>query len=82
VLGVVTKDSARASVEAAKDIHLTFPSVLDSQSTVEGALGRVALPITVFVDTRGQVTSVYNSVPLTDATLRAQIRQHLGVDVP
>ncbi|MCW2502247.1 MAG: alkyl hydroperoxide reductase, partial [Actinomycetia bacterium] len=82
VLGIVTKDSASSSIAAAKDLRLTFPNVFDPQDTVERALGRISLPITVFVDPTGRVKGIYNGIPLTDATLRAQVQKYLGVDVP
>ncbi len=81
VLGVVTNDSATRAVEAAKDIGLSFPQLYDRKAAVQAELGRVGLPVTVFLDGRGEVVSVYNGAALTDAALRSLVREHLGVAV-
>jgi thiol-disulfide isomerase/thioredoxin len=81
VLGVVTRDSAAASVAAAKDLKLTFPNVHDPKSTVREAIGRNALPVTLFVTRQGRVAHVYNGQPLTDGSLRELVKRYLGVEM-
>lgn len=79
VLGVVSEDSPTVSVRAGRDIGLTFPQLYDRGGRVRSALGRNALPVTVFLDASGAVRHVYNGTPLDDAALRALVAQHLGL---
>jgi thiol-disulfide isomerase/thioredoxin len=79
VLGVVTEDSPEKSIAAAKELQLTFANVYDRQGRVRQALGRNALPVTLFVDARGVITHTYNGEPVDDALLRALVEKHLRV---
>lgn len=81
VLGVVTEDSAKGSVVAARELGVTFANVYDREGKVRRAIGRNALPVTLFVDAGARVRHVYNGVPLDDAALRALVQKHLGVVV-
>jgi thiol-disulfide isomerase/thioredoxin len=81
VLGVVTAADPAQSVDAAKDLHLTFPNVYDRDEVVLRGVGERALPVTVFVGADGRVREVYKGGALTDRALRALVRTHLGVDV-
>jgi thiol-disulfide isomerase/thioredoxin len=81
VLGVASQDPQPAAASYAADARLPFPSVLDSDGRLARELRRRTLPVTVLVDADGRVREVYQGVPLTDATLRALVRDRLGVDV-
>ena len=83
VLGVITGDTRAAAGETARDLGVRFPAVFDDSQTVLRAIGRMALPATLFVDASGRVAYVYQSgVPLDEASVAALIREHLGVTVP
>ncbi len=81
VLGVVTADTRSAALALAEDLHVTFPAVYDAEGRLSKALGRTALPITLFVDPGGRLTHVYNGTALDDASLAALVRRYLKVDV-
>jgi thiol-disulfide isomerase/thioredoxin len=81
VLGVVTDSAAARSVEAARDLDLTFANVYDRKSTVMTGLRRTSLPVTAFVGASGRVEHVYTGPALTDAALRELVRTHLDVVV-
>lgn len=79
VLGVASQDregAARADAE-----RLPFPSLFDGSGELLRGIQRRALPVTVLLDASGRVREVYQGAPLTDATLRALVREKLGVDV-
>lgn len=79
VLGVVTQDNAQNAVRAAHELGVHFPNVYDRAGAFQHALGRSALPLTVFVAADGSVVHVYNGPPLTDESLQALVRERLGV---
>lgn len=79
VLGVNIADSPAGRTSIVTDLGLTFPILVDERAVLRGALGRAALPITVFVDADGRMVHVYNDVALDDARLRRLAEQHLGV---
>jgi thiol-disulfide isomerase/thioredoxin len=81
VLGVVSQDRPGAAAAYAADARLPFPSLVDEDGLLLRGLGRRALPATVLVDADGRVREVYQGAPLTDAALRALVRDRLGVDV-
>ncbi|SHN03602.1 TlpA family protein disulfide reductase [Cryptosporangium aurantiacum] len=81
VVGVNTSDDAKRAVAAAGDLDVTFANVFDRGERVRKALSVNALPATAFVAADGRVVHVYRGTPLTDTTLRALVRQHLGVQV-
>lgn len=81
VLGVASQDTPENAAGYAGDARLPFPSLVDRDGELSRRLGRRGLPITVLVDADGRVRQVYQGVALTDATLRALVRDRLGVDV-
>ena len=81
VLGVVTASDGTRSVEAAKDLHLSFPNVYDRDEVVLRGVGERTLPVTVFVGADGRVREVYRGGVLTDRALRTLVRTRLGLDV-
>ena len=80
VMGVDTGDSREAAASFGTDVHVTLPTLYDPDRTLVGALGRAALPVTVFLDAAGK-RFVYNQLPPDDAQLAALVRAHTGVAV-
>lgn len=80
VIGVDTGDSREAAATFGTDMHVTLPTLYDPNRTLVGALGRTALPVTVFLDAAGK-RFVYNQLPPDDAQLAALVREHTGVAV-
>jgi thiol-disulfide isomerase/thioredoxin len=81
VLGVVTEDSAPRAIGAARDARATFPTVYDRGGRLLRALGKNALPVTIFVDPEGRVRHVYQGPALDRERLIALMRQYLGVSI-
>jgi cytochrome c biogenesis protein CcmG, thiol:disulfide interchange protein DsbE len=80
VVGVDTGDGRDAAVSFGTDTGVTLPTLYDRDKALMNALGRTALPITVFLDPAGR-TYVYNQVALDDAGLARLVREHTGVTV-
>jgi thiol-disulfide isomerase/thioredoxin len=81
VLGVASLDVPGNSVSFAADTGLPFPSVQDRDGQLGRDLRTRGLPATVLVTADGSVADVYQGRPLTDASLRALVRDKLGVHV-
>ena len=79
VLGVVTKDTWSAAAYAGADFQVRYPSVFDPNQQLLNALGRNALPVTLFVAADGSIRAVDVSGALTLDKLRTLARDHLGV---
>jgi peroxiredoxin len=79
VVGVASNDRVDASRALARDLHLTFPMLFDEDARLLGASGKIALPVTLFVDSAGRIRYVYNAQPLDEAALSALVAQHLGI---
>lgn len=80
VLGVDTGDGrdAAASFGAAK--RVTMPTLYDRERRLLTSLGRINLPVTVFVDAVGR--NYVHALPVDDATeLSSLVRRHTGVAV-
>ncbi len=81
VVGVASRDVPGRSIEYSGQTGMTFPSLQDENGALLRALRRVGLPATVLLTADGSVADVYQGRPLTDTTLRALVRDKLGVDV-
>jgi thiol-disulfide isomerase/thioredoxin len=79
VLGVVTEDTWSKAAYAGQDFGVRFPTVFDPDAQLKRALGRVALPITVFVGADGSIRAIDMSGALTLEKLRGLARDHLGI---
>jgi thiol-disulfide isomerase/thioredoxin len=79
VLGVNTDDTRDAAAWAGADFGVSFPSVFDPDGTLKAGLGRTAIPVTLFVDQRGNVTYQDVSGALTVSKLQALTAEHLGI---
>jgi thiol-disulfide isomerase/thioredoxin len=79
VLGVVTGDVWSRAAYAGEDFGVRFPTVFDSDRQLQRALGRNALPVTLFVAADGSVRAIDTSGALTLEKLRGLAQEHLGV---
>ena len=80
VVGVDTGDSRDAASSFGTDKKVSLPTLYDRDRKLVGALGRTALPVTVFLDADGK-RFVYNQLPPDDARLAALVRAYTGVTV-
>jgi cytochrome c biogenesis protein CcmG/thiol:disulfide interchange protein DsbE len=78
VLGVVTADRRSAAASLATDLGITFASVDDPDRRLLRALGRAALPVTLFVDESGVIRHEDVSGALSLTRLRDLAAEHLG----
>jgi cytochrome c biogenesis protein CcmG, thiol:disulfide interchange protein DsbE len=81
IVGVASKDVPGRSVDYAGRTGMSFPSLQDESGDLLRALRRTGLPATVLLTADGSVADVYQGAPLTDTTLRALVKDKLGVDV-
>ena len=81
VLGVASRDSTGNAVAFAGEAALPFPSLEDRTGDLGRGLRRVGLPVTVLVRADGSIVRVHQGPALTDTTLRALVRDELGIDV-
>jgi thiol-disulfide isomerase/thioredoxin len=79
VVGVVTEDQWSKAAYAGQDFGVRFPTVFDPDGQLKRALGRVGMPITVFVAADGSIRAVDMSGALTLEKLRALAHDHLGI---
>jgi len=79
VIGVDTGDTRTAGAALLQDVKVSFPSLFDPQGRLLSAVGRTALPVTLFVDAGGVLRYVYNSTALDEAGLARLAEIHLGV---
>jgi cytochrome c biogenesis protein CcmG/thiol:disulfide interchange protein DsbE len=80
VVGVDTGDGRDAAASFGTDTGVALPTLYDPDKALMSALGRSALPVTVFLDAKGR-TYVYNQAALDDAGLARLVREHAGVTV-
>jgi hypothetical protein len=71
--------AARAQVPLAlaADLGVTFPTLFDATGEFRRAHGVAALPLTLLVDSHGEVSS-YTGPALTDDTLATLVTQRLA----
>jgi thiol-disulfide isomerase/thioredoxin len=79
VIGVDTGDTRTAGSALLQDLKVSYPTLFDEQRSLLTALGRSALPVTLFVDAGGGIRYLYNSVTLDEPGIAALARAHLGV---
>ncbi|GIH08981.1 membrane protein [Rhizocola hellebori] len=78
VIGVATDTNRSAAISLATDLGVTMPTLLDVYGEFRRQLGTINLPLTVFVDSNGKVTTYVGSA-LKDETLNKLVRERLGV---
>ena len=81
VVGVVTQDRREAAQSIIEDKKLTFTMLDDPDRKLLTAVGKGALPVTLFVTGDGRIAYVYNATALDAAKLGELAKQHLGVSV-
>jgi thiol-disulfide isomerase/thioredoxin len=79
VIGVDTGDTAAAGSSVLHDLGVRYPNLFDEDKRLLTAVGRVALPVTLFVDAAGRIRSVYNGQPLSEDSLATLAHDRLGV---
>jgi thiol-disulfide isomerase/thioredoxin len=82
VVGVVTKDDHDKAQSFIDELKLTMPMLEDPDQRLLTAIGRNALPVTLFVTADGRIAFVYNSTALDAPGLEKLAQQHLGVTLP
>ncbi len=80
VVGVDTMDTREAGASFAADTGITFPTLFDPDKKLLTALGKINLPVTVFVGADG-TQFVYTGKALDKPTLGGLVREHTGVTV-
>ena len=76
VIGVATDDRRAASLALAADLGVRFPALFDATGEFRRTRGVAALPLTLFIDAHGEVTS-HSGPAFTDDTLGALVTQRL-----
>ena len=79
VIGVDTRDGRDAAASFGTDHRITMPMLFDPDQQLLGALGRVNVPLTIFVDSAGR--TFVDPLPLKPAKLSETVRLHTGVAV-
>lgn len=80
ILGIDFADAAPdAALELAKSSGVTYPLLVDRDSSTKESLRVVGLPHTVFVDAQGTIVATERAPFRSYADLAAAIRRHLGV---
>ena len=80
VVGVDTRDSRDAAASFATDRGVSLPTLFDPDQKLLIALGRIAVPVTVFIAADGK-RFVYTGKALDKPTLGGLVRTHTGVTV-
>jgi thiol-disulfide isomerase/thioredoxin len=78
VIGVATDTTRSEAISLATDLGVTMPTLLDVYGELKRKLGQPNLPLTLFVDGNGKVTTYVGSA-LTDDALGALVRERLGI---
>lgn len=79
VLGVDVGDSREAAASFATARKVTMPTLYDRERKLLAALGKVNLPVTVFVDAAGRPFA--HPLPMDARALAELTRKHTGVTV-
>jgi thiol-disulfide isomerase/thioredoxin len=80
LIGVNTWDDRSRALTIAEDLELTFPSLVDRDRELLLAVERIGLPLTLFVDDRGEIRRVYEG-EVDDATLAELVEEEFGLTV-
>jgi thiol-disulfide isomerase/thioredoxin len=79
VLGVDTDDTRDAGAGLLQDTKVTFPTLFDADKRLLSAVGRSALPVTLFVDAGGGLRYLYNDKALDEPTIARLAGTYLGI---
>jgi thiol-disulfide isomerase/thioredoxin len=80
VIGVDTMDKRDSGASFAADQGVSFPTLFDPDKQLLTALGKINLPVTVFLDAEG-ARHVYAGTALDKPTLGGLVKEHTGVTV-
>jgi thiol-disulfide isomerase/thioredoxin len=80
VVGVDTGDGRDAAASFAADTGVSFPTLFDPGRKLLTAVGKLGLPVTVFVSATGE-SFVYDGRALDKPVLGGLVRAHTGVAV-
>ncbi|MFI5493353.1 TlpA family protein disulfide reductase [Actinoplanes sp. NPDC051859] len=80
VIGVDTRDDREAGASFAAGRGIRMATLFDREQKLLGALGRMTLPVTVFLDASGK-RFVYTGRALDKPALGALVQTHTGVTV-
>jgi thiol-disulfide isomerase/thioredoxin len=80
VLGVDVGDGRDAAASFGAGRQVTMPTLYDRERRLLSALGRVNLPVTIFVDSAGR--DYVHPMPVDAVQLSELVRRHTGVTVP
>jgi thiol-disulfide isomerase/thioredoxin len=78
VIGVATDTTRSAAISLGTDLGVTMPTLFDAYGELRRKLGEPNLPLTLFIDRDGKVTSHAKSA-LNDETLGELVKERLGV---
>ncbi|MER7168015.1 TlpA disulfide reductase family protein [Micromonospora sp. NPDC000207] len=81
VIGVNSRDRRDGAQSIGEDFGVRFPMLYDQGDSVQQAVGRNVIPMTLFVDADGRIRHTDVSGALDDARLAELVRTHLGVTV-
>ena len=79
VLGVDVGDGREAAASFAAGRQVTMPTLYDRERLLLSSLGRVTLPVTIFVDSAGR--DYVHAEPVGARELSELVRTHTGVTV-
>jgi thiol-disulfide isomerase/thioredoxin len=79
VIGVVTFDQRDHAQAFISDHKVSFPMLDDPDKRLLTAVGRNALPVTLFVTAAGRIAHLYNDTALDEPTLESLTARYLGV---
>ena len=79
VIGVDTGDTRTAGGALLQDVRVSYPTLFDDQRRLLAAVGRSALPVTLFVDAGGGLRYLYNSTALDEPAIARLAQTYLGV---
>jgi thiol-disulfide isomerase/thioredoxin len=82
VIGVITRDSRDFAGSFIADQKLTFPMLYDPDQRLLLAVGKHALPVTLFITADSRLAYVYNSTALGTADVVRLAQRYLGITVP
>ncbi len=79
VIGVAYQDKPSDAAQAAAELRLGYPSLLDPDGTL--LAGRAGLPVTLLVAGNGKVVRTIHGAVTSTAQIAALVQAHLGVSV-
>ncbi|TDB90825.1 TlpA family protein disulfide reductase [Micromonospora fluostatini] len=81
VIGINSRDRRTGAQSIGEDFGVRFPMLYDQGDSVQSAVERNAIPMTLFVGADGRIRHLDVSGALDDASLADLVRRHLGVRV-